>query len=485
MLAPIALYPDPLLAQILPASSFGYQILQAQQLLGGQVNENLIESQNWDVSVKAVAHYPEILAMMAEHPDWTASLGQAFITQEPAVAHSIQRLRIAALNDNVLRTTSQQHVIVQHNVVKIVPARPNVIYVPIYDPYSIWGFPPLFASSVVPGGVISFGPGFLIGSWLNRDWDWHGRGPFYHGWRGGGWVGASRPHVNTGNRIYVNNHFHNITVNRAVEQKNTRDFRSRMERNAVAREKPGARPPPPAPAPGAKAPPAPSAPAEREKPTPPPERKPSLKPEAPVPQERPAPPQAPKAPPAAAPEAKPTPPSAPNAPSRPAAPGPQARPTRPAVPKAPPAAAPEAKPTPPSAPNAPSRPAAPGPQARPTRPPAPKAPPAAAPQAKPTPPPAPARPARPAAPGPQARPTPAPAPKAPPAAAPAPQAKPTPPPAPTAAPKPAAPGPQASPSPAATPKAPPAAAPAPQAKPTPPPAPPPAPNGGGAPEKPK
>ena len=80
MLAPIALYPDPLLAQILPASSFVDQISQAKQLLGGRVDESLIENQDWDVSVKATAHYPDILNMMAENPEWTASLGQAYIT---------------------------------------------------------------------------------------------------------------------------------------------------------------------------------------------------------------------------------------------------------------------------------------------------------------------------------------------------------------------------------------------------------------------
>ena len=177
MLAPIALYPDPLLAQILPASSFVDQISQAKQLLGGRVDESLIENQDWDVSVKATAHYPEILDMMAEHSEWTASLGQAYIMQEPAVAQSIQRLRMAALNDNVLKTTPQQVVIVQNNVIQIVPAQAQVIYVPVYDPYSIWGFPAPFAAPAVTAGVISFGHSFLIGPWLNRNWDWHGEGP--------------------------------------------------------------------------------------------------------------------------------------------------------------------------------------------------------------------------------------------------------------------------------------------------------------------
>src|SRR5262249_6552037 len=79
ILAPIALYPDPLRAQILPAASFGDQISAAQAFLNGLVDENLIQGQDWDVGVKAIAHYPAILRMLAENPDWTASLGQAYV----------------------------------------------------------------------------------------------------------------------------------------------------------------------------------------------------------------------------------------------------------------------------------------------------------------------------------------------------------------------------------------------------------------------
>src|ERR1051326_7594175 len=282
MLAPIALYPDPLLAQILPAASFGDQVTQAQQLLGGSVDEGLIENQDWDISVKAIAHYPSILNMMVQNAGWTAALGQAYIIQPADVSRSIQRLREEARAEGVLESTSQQQVIVQPNVIRIEPAQARYIYVPAYDPEEIWGYPDLIGAPVFPGGLIGFGTGLLIGAWLNRDWDWHGGGPYYHGWRGGGWVRASRRYVNTGNRFYVNNQFRNVHVDRRVASRNTSDFRSRMDRNAVAREKPAVRGAPPAgtravvpstpappamkPAPGPKVPPAPAAPREaREK----------------------------------------------------------------------------------------------------------------------------------------------------------------------------------------------------------------------------
>src|SRR5262245_16613243 len=93
LLGPIALYPDPLLAQILPAATFVDQIDQAQRLLNGKVDENLIDRQDWDVSVKSIAHYPEILSQMDQHTDWTVAIGQAYIEQEQDVEQSIQRLR--------------------------------------------------------------------------------------------------------------------------------------------------------------------------------------------------------------------------------------------------------------------------------------------------------------------------------------------------------------------------------------------------------
>jgi Protein of unknown function (DUF3300) len=234
ILAPIALYPDPLLAQILPAASFGDQISQAQSLLNGQVDESLIEGQNWDLSVKAIAHYPSILALMVQQPDWTAAVGQAYVSQEPDVERSIQRLRAEAMQAGTLQSTLQQQVIVEPDVIRVEPAQPQVIYVPVYDPAVVWGYPGAYGS----GLGLTFGSGFAIGAWLNRDWDWHGHGPYYHAWRGGGWIGANRSFVDTHNHFYVNDQFRDIKVNRNVVNRNISGFRSQLDRDASFRSKP-------------------------------------------------------------------------------------------------------------------------------------------------------------------------------------------------------------------------------------------------------
>src|ERR1043166_695839 len=89
LLAPIALYPDPLLAQVVPASTFIDQLENAQQVLGGSTDDNKIGNQQWDVSVKSVAHYPQVLQMMVEKRDWTTALGQAYVNQSTDVGKSI------------------------------------------------------------------------------------------------------------------------------------------------------------------------------------------------------------------------------------------------------------------------------------------------------------------------------------------------------------------------------------------------------------
>ena len=121
LLAPIALYPDPLLAQVVPASTFVDQLEDAQRVLGGSTDDNTIGNQNWDVSVKSVAHYPQILEMMVEKRDWTTALGQAYVNQSTDVGKSIQRLRAQARAAGALVTTSEQQVIAEGNVIKIVP----------------------------------------------------------------------------------------------------------------------------------------------------------------------------------------------------------------------------------------------------------------------------------------------------------------------------------------------------------------------------
>jgi hypothetical protein len=113
LLGPIALYPDPLLAQVVPASTFIDQITEAYNLLGGKTDDNLIQQQNWDISVKSVAHYPQVLEMMATQTDWTTALGQAYVNQSTDVMKSVQRLRAEAKNAGALQTTPQKQVVLR------------------------------------------------------------------------------------------------------------------------------------------------------------------------------------------------------------------------------------------------------------------------------------------------------------------------------------------------------------------------------------
>ena len=226
LFAPIALYPDPLLAQIIPAATFGDEINDASRTLNGKVDDNLIDRQNWDVSVKAVAHYPQVLNMMADKPDWTAAVGQAYVNQSSDVMKSIQRLRTTAKNSGALVSTPQQKVEMEGDAVRIEPAQPQVIYVPQYNPEVVYVDQGPSTGTVVAATAIAFGAGLAIGAWLNRDYNWYGPGPYYHGWAGGGWVGVNRNYVNVNNNVYVNNNFNNINVNRNVVNRNITNYRS-------------------------------------------------------------------------------------------------------------------------------------------------------------------------------------------------------------------------------------------------------------------
>ena len=212
LLAPIALYPDPLLAQVLLAATFPDQIDEAARFCRGGASPDDIDTQPWDVSVKAVAHYPTVLYIMADGLDWTTALGKAYVSQTDDVLASIQRLRQEARNAGNLVTTPQQDVEVDDGDIEIWPAQPQYCYLPIYDPGLVF-----FGSGGIFGGpVVTFGGGYPIGVWLNRNFDWRHRRIYYHGWaEGGGWIGRSRPFIHI-NSVYVNNNLKTVTVNRNV-----------------------------------------------------------------------------------------------------------------------------------------------------------------------------------------------------------------------------------------------------------------------------
>ncbi len=229
LLAPIALYPDPLLAQMLPAATFIDQIDEAARYVRQYGKSARIDDQPWDVSVRALAHYPDVLFMMDQKYDWTVSLGQAYVNQPQDVMDAIQRLRAEAEDAGNLVSTSQQEVVVEDEDIRIVPAEPEVIYVPQYDPLAVYVEPaPTY-------GFITFGVGFTIGVWLNRDCDWHHHRVYYHGWRGSGWINRARPYIGTRRSVYINNTFNVINVNHRVVQHDTDRYRRDLRRNVEYR----------------------------------------------------------------------------------------------------------------------------------------------------------------------------------------------------------------------------------------------------------
>ena len=221
LLAPIALYPDPLLAQVFPASTFVDQVDQAARWLRSNNNNPAkIDSQNWDVSVKSVGHYPQVVYMMSDKLDWTTALGQAYVNQSTDVLTSVQRLRARAKTAGYLVTTPQQVVIVEKEVIKVVPAQPQVIYVPTYNPQVVYVQPSSPSTgTVVAAAAISFGVGLAIGAWLNNDCNWYSHTVYYHGWHGSGWVTTSSHYVHV-NSVYVNHSYSTVHVNTAVVNRN-------------------------------------------------------------------------------------------------------------------------------------------------------------------------------------------------------------------------------------------------------------------------
>jgi hypothetical protein len=223
ILAPIALYPDPLLAQIFSASTFPQQLNAAADMTNFQPTANIIDNQNWDASVKAVAYYPRVLRMMVEKPDWTVSIGQAYDQQPNDVLNSVQRLRFKAKGFGYLHSTPQQRVYVEDGYLRIVPTQSGYIYVPEYDPSVV------YVRRGVPDAFI-FAAGLLVGAWLNRDVDWHHHYVYYHGWSGPGWVSYCRPRVHITN-VYVNNYYHQNRVfvsDHTVLNRNIGSFREQI-----------------------------------------------------------------------------------------------------------------------------------------------------------------------------------------------------------------------------------------------------------------
>jgi hypothetical protein len=167
LLGPIALYPDPLIAQMLPASSFPTEIVIANRYVSGGGDPNQIDQQSWDPSVQALARYPEVLQWMDQNLEWTTELGQAFLNQQQDVLDSIQRLRQSAYNFGNLQSTPQQQVVNDGSGIEIIPVDPQVIYVPVYQPDQVYDSQAAYGTPDV-----TFSIGGAMGPWLDCDFDW-------------------------------------------------------------------------------------------------------------------------------------------------------------------------------------------------------------------------------------------------------------------------------------------------------------------------
>ena len=215
LVAPIALYPDPLLSQTLVASTYPLEIVQLQQFLNknkGLKDKALTDAvmkQDWDPSVQAMAVFPDLVQQLAENIGWTSDLGNAFLAQQNDVMAAVQRMRSKAAAQGALKTTEQQtvetKVVEGQTVVVVEPASPEVVYVPSYDPTAIWGAPayPYPPMTYPTGGrLLAFGLGMAIGAaWGHGGWGWN------CGWGGGN----NNININRNNNFV--NHYNSQRVN--------------------------------------------------------------------------------------------------------------------------------------------------------------------------------------------------------------------------------------------------------------------------------
>ncbi len=219
LLAPIALYPDALLSQVLMAATYPLEVVEAARW--SQANPNLkgdaavaaVKDKSWDVSVKSLTAFPQTLQMMSNQLDWTQKLGDAMIGQQKDVATAVQRLRAKAQAAGNLKSTPQQTVTTQSsggaNAIVIEPANPELLYVPYYNPawaYGTWPYPaypppyypppPNYGAALMTG--MMFGLGVAAGAAMFGGWHW--------GYGGGGW-GNSYTTVNVNRATSITNNF--------------------------------------------------------------------------------------------------------------------------------------------------------------------------------------------------------------------------------------------------------------------------------------
>jgi len=211
LVAPIALYPDPLLAQVLAASTYPLELIQLQQWLmknqglKDQALADAVAKEPWDPSIQSLAALPDVVKRLADDIQWTTDLGNAFLSQESDVMDAVQRMRRKAEDKGNLKSTEQQKVetkvIDNKSVIVIEQANPQVVYVPSYDPVVVYGppvypYPPIYyppPGYYAAGLAISFGVGVAMGAFWSGGWGW-----------GCGWGGNNNITINNNNNFNRN-----------------------------------------------------------------------------------------------------------------------------------------------------------------------------------------------------------------------------------------------------------------------------------------
>ena len=226
LVAPIALYPDPLLSQTLVASTYPVELMQLQQWMGkntslkDQALADAVAKQPWDASIQGLAPFPDVVEMLAGNIQWTSDLGNAFLAQQPDVMAAVQRMRVKAQGTGTLKTTEQQKVETQttdsgQQAIVIEPADPSTVYVPSYDPAVVYGapaypYPTVSYPGYVAGRGLAFGTGLALGA------AWGGGWGYGCGWNNGDvnvnynnkYVKNSSKNVNQSNKNWQHNPQH-------------------------------------------------------------------------------------------------------------------------------------------------------------------------------------------------------------------------------------------------------------------------------------
>jgi uncharacterized membrane protein YgcG len=219
LVAPIALYPDSLVAQVLAASTFPAEIVEADRWvqanpdLKGDALAQAVDQQSWDPSVKALTAFPTVLGNMDKNISWTSSLGDAYYNQEQGIMDAIQVMRQKAQQAGNLKDTPQQTVQTQDSNIVIQPAQPDVVYVPAYDPWLVYGYPVAAWPGWYPypgiwwGGPSLYwgGIGFGIGFYGGFGWGW---GHWGVGWGGRTVIFNNNRYYSRSNTFYNRNNYY-------------------------------------------------------------------------------------------------------------------------------------------------------------------------------------------------------------------------------------------------------------------------------------